>query len=455
MAIPFDAYILAAAMILVAAAPFVLRTRPHEHLTPRAWIAVVYVVVFVFRPLYILHRPEEAHPYIAWEPDFPQIVVTGMAVALAGLLAFWVGYSTRLGRALGSLMPVFRRELSSRRWLEATLGSWVISVAAYALLLRQMGGLGRLLSILYARVAFYEADEMAGPAHSVAQFAGVAASLGLYYHIVKRRTWWAWPLLIVASVLVGTMGGRGAVLIQIWLLAYVLYAFCKPKYRSWKWLASMAAIVAVVATGAVMVRRATKSGSEAVVETLRTLHVEFAGELLNEARGFDYLASAIHATGRDMPRLDGYSYIQVFPIMVPRFVWPFPTETAGVTLRAAIEPGGLGGRPPGAMGEGYMNFGPLGAIVAMFVLGIYGRAVHIYMLRSLGRSPIAPLICAYALVLMPKFLVGVGPLAVRTLVLRLVLVLIAYSWAARMVNAKTKVSSAEGDALSAGCAAAG
>lgn len=455
MAIPSDAYILAAAMVLAAAAPFVLKIRPNEHLTPRAWIAVVYVVVFVFRPLYILHRPEEAHPYIASEPDFPRIVVTGMAVALVGLLAFWIGYSTGLGTSLGRVIPVFRRELSSRRWLEATFGLWFISVAAYAVLLRQMGGLPRLLSILYARAAFYEADEMAGPAHSVAQFAGVAASFGLYYHLVKRRTWWAWPLLLVASVLVGTMGGRGAVLIQIWLLSYVVYAFCKPRYRSWKLLVGMAAVVAVVATGAVMVRRATKLGGEAVIETVRALPADFAEELLNEARGFDYMASAMHATGRDITRLDGYSYIQVLPIMVPRMLWPYPTETAGVTLRAAIEPQGLGGRPPGAMGEGLMNFGQLGAIVAMFALGIYTRAVHTYMLRSLGRSPIAPLLCAYALVLMPKFLVGVGPFAVRTLVLRVVLILIAYAWAAKVANAKAKLSSTEADALSAGCAAAG
>ncbi len=455
MSIPSDAYILAAAMSLAAVAPFVLRTRPNEHLTPRAWVAVVYMVVFVFRPLYILHRPEEAHPYIGSEPDFPQIVITGMSVALVGLLAFWVGYSTRLGRALGQVAPIFRRELSPPRWLEATFALWVISIVAYVVLLRQMGGLPNLLAILYARAAFYEADEMAGPAHSVAQFAGIAASLGLFYHLTMRRAWWAWLSLLVASVLVGTMGGRGAVLIQIWLLAYVVYALCKPRYRSWKWLAGIAVVVAVVATGAVMVRRSTKLGGEAVVETLRTIPSEFAEELLNEARGFDYMASAMHATGADIPRLEGYSYIQVLPIMVPRFLWPFPTETAGVTLRAAIEPQGIGGRPPGAMGEGYMNFGPLGAVVAMFMLGILVRAVHIYMLRSLGRSPIAPLLCAYALVLMPKFLVGVGPFAVRTLVLRVVPVLVAYFWAARTANAESAVGAVGDDRIAPGEAAAG
>ncbi len=454
MLIPSDAYILAVAMFLAAALPFVLRIYPNEHLTPRAWIAVVYVIVYIFRPLYILHHPELAHPYIGSEAEFPRIVVTGMTVALAGILAFWVGHATRLGKALGNVVPVFRRELSPSRWLQATLGLLVISVLAYALLLRQMGGLPNLLAVLYARAAFYEADEMAGPAHSIAQFAGIAASLGLYYHIVMRRTWWAWPLLVFASLLVGTMGGRGAVLIQIWLLAYVLYAFCKPKYRSWKWLAGIAVVVAVVATGAVMVRRATKQGTEAIAQTLRVLPREFAEELLNEARGFDYTASAIWATDRDIRRLEGYSYIQTIPIMVPRAVWPFPTETAGVTLRSAIEPFGIGGRPPGAIGEGYMNFGAVGSVIAMFLLGIWCRAVQIYMTRSLGRSPLAPLLCAYALILMPKFLVGVGPFAVRTLVLRAVPVLIAYFWAARMVTAQSEANSAEGNLLSPGNAVA-
>jgi hypothetical protein len=262
-------------------------------------------------------------------------------------------------------------------------------------------------------------------------------------------------MLLVASVLVGTMGGRGAVLIQIWLLAYVVYAFCRPKYRSWKWLAGIVAVVAVVATGAVMVRRATRRGGEAVVQTLKTVPGEFAAELLNEARGFDYMAAAVYATGRDIRLLEGYSYTQSLPIMVPRAVWPIETETAGVTLCQAIEPGGVGGRPPSAMGEGYMNFGIAGALVAMFLLGIWCRAVQVYMTRALDRSPLAALLCGYALILMPKFLVSVAAFAVRTIVLRLVLVLAAYLWAARTSNVRSEVDSAGPAPLSPGKAAVG
>lgn len=77
------------------------------------------------------------------------------------------------------------------------------------------------------------------------------------------------------------------------------------------------------------------------------------------------------------------------------------------------------------------------------------------MLRSLGRRPIAPLLCPYALVLRPKFLVGVGPFSVRTLALRAVSIRVAYPRVARVPNAKAKLGLGQAGALSVGCAAAG
>jgi hypothetical protein len=191
------------------------------------------------------------------------------------------------------------------------------------------------------------------------------------------------------------------------------------------------------------VRRASRGGGEAVVSSLQELPAEFAEELLDQARGFDYMVAAMRVTGREVARREGYTYIQFFPIMVPRAIWPCQTETAGATLRAAIEPYGMGGRPPGIMGEGYMNFGAVGALAAMFLLGIWCRCIQVYMNRALGHSQVAPLLCGYALILLPKFLVGVGPFAARALLARIVLVLLAYVWSARMANAHHTLGSRE------------
>jgi hypothetical protein len=431
MLIPPEAYALMGAITLLGVAPFILAPTRGTLVSPRFWIVSVYLVAFVVRPLCILLNPEYAHIYIRSQVEFPLLVVGGLWMALGGLGVFWIGYFARAGARLSTLVPQLPQEISPARWRQAVLGCFLIGLACYVIFLRSMGGLKELLAVLYMRAAVYEADETAGPLKELAKLVGVAALLGMHYHIRIKRAWWSWPLLVVSSGIIGTMGGRGAVA-QLWVMTYLLYALVKPRYRSWKFVGALTLGVAVFAAGALSVRRATSRGLEAAVESLHELPTTAVENALDTVPMFDQMVAAMQAAGRDIPYLEGTSYIQLIPVMVPRAIWPMETETVGVTLRKVIEPNGIGGRPSSAMGEGYLNFGLIGALVPMLFLGIWCRLMHAYIVRGENSSALAPLLYTFALFSTINFLVGVGPLAVRAFLFRLFAALVAFGWSARV-----------------------
>ncbi|MBM3474598.1 MAG: oligosaccharide repeat unit polymerase [Armatimonadetes bacterium] len=425
-----DALILIAAIVLLGLAPFILAPRRDVVISPRFWIIGAFLGVFAVRPLYILLDPTKAHPYIGEQAEFPRLVVGGLCMALAGLAAFWIGYFLRGGKRLSELVPLFPQEISPARWRQAVLGCFLLGLAAYLIFLRSMGGLKELLAVLYMRAAVYEADETAGPMKELAKLVGVAALLGMHYHLRIGRARWAWPLLGFSSVLIGTMGGRGAVA-QLWVMTYLLYALARPRYRSWKFLGTLVLVVIVFAAGALGVRRATSRGLGAAVESLRELPSAITENAMDTVPMFDHMVAAMQAAGRDVPYQEGTSYVQLIPVMVPRAIWPMETETAGVTVRKIVEPNGIGGRPPSAMGEGYLNFGAVGALGIMFLLGLWCRLLQCYLVRGADVSAMVPLLYVFALFSTLNFLAGVGPLAIRAFLFRLGAALVAFIWSAR------------------------
>jgi len=433
MLIPPEAYFLAAAITLLAIAPFVLAPRQGTVVSPRFWFVGAFLVVFVVRPLYILHDPSFGHIYLRSQLEFPRLVVGGLVVALAGLTAYWLGYLSPLGRRIGVAVPVLSQDISPARWRQAILGCFLLGLLAYVVFVRSMGGLKELLAILYMRAAVYEAEETAGPLKELSKLVGVAALLAMHYNLRLKRAWWAWLLLVLGSVIIGTLGGRGAVA-QLWVMTYLLYALAKPRYRSWKFLAALVLGVTVFAAAALGARRATKGGLEAAVASVENLPGTITEQVLDTVPMFDQMVAAIQVAGRGIPFREGSSYFELIPVMVPRMIWPIETETVGVSLRKVIEPNGIGGRPSSAMGEGYLNFGFLGALVPMFVLGVWCRFIQTFMVRSEGKSTIAPLLYTFALFGTLSLTTGVGPLALRALLFRLTACFVAFLWSARVTR---------------------
>ena len=432
MLVPPEAYILAATIALVCAGPFVARLARPSVLSPIVWIVLAYTISFVVRPLYILLRPGEAHPYVGHDVAFPQLVVGGLALALAGIVVLWVGFLWRAGEGVSRSIPLWPQEISPARWRQAVLALFLLGVVGWVLLIRQAGGFSALIAMLATRAEFYESDELGGGLKMIARCSGIAAVLGIHHHLTMKRVWWAWPLVIASTLMVGTTGGRGAVIMQIWLVTYALFALHRPRYASWRFVSVLLLGLAFAATAALAARRATARGPGAVLGALREVPGEFSEAAMEEARGFDYLTATLHASGRAIAPQEGATYAPLVLLLVPRFVRPYQPVSAGMLLREVIEPTGIGGRPSTAMGEGYMNFGLAGALAAMFLVGVWCRVVQGYGSRALGRSRIAPVLYAYALAGVPHFMLGVAPLAIRGFAATLLPVLIAFLWSARV-----------------------
>jgi len=367
-------YGLLGAIALLLALPFVARRVGGEVLTPRFWFAAVAVPAMLLRPWYLLHHPEAAHRYLVSYGGVADLMVPGLLCIVVGLIALNVGYLSPAGVAMAQRLPSFNVSLCRRRWQLAILVSAVLGLSAYLFMLHRVGGLGLLLANLAGRQAFYQ-EAGVNLIRLGLHFNDLAVLLAAWYYLKVRRTKWFWAYMVLLTLLNLTTGSRTAVLTP-WLFLYLLVAIDNARWRSWKVLVAVGLVFVVFATAYLAFRRSTRSGVGAELAAV-TAETEALNPLELFA-DFDHLLAIIHLTPRYFAYQEGVTYLHVFALLLPQSVFSWQPRTVGGMLREAIEPLGQGGRPAGAIGEGYLNFGYVGVFGAMLVLGLSLRTLHSY-----------------------------------------------------------------------------
>jgi hypothetical protein len=100
-----------------------------------------------------------------------------------------------------------------------------------------------------------------------------------------------------------------------------------------------------------------------------------------------YFADIIHQTGHTLPFMEGRTISQGFEATVPRFIYP-DKPALDIGNWTAKEYGAIGWHDditnlsPTFMGEFYMNFGIVGVLVGMFLVGVLAVCVDRYLIVS-------------------------------------------------------------------------
>lgn len=192
---------------------------------------------------------------------------------------------------------------------------------------------------------------------------------------------------------------RSEVILTVLQHAVVLTAFRGVKLA---WF-TMAFIAALAFFSIMTTLRYTAQGED------RSVSLNTFEALASSGNGLSLYGTAIitQRVPEYMPYKLGASYLTWVYAPIPRSLWPNkPALGLGREIRSRLISFGtrtVSGRPPGFLGEGYINFGPIGLIVTALVFGcgvrVFWNSVGVYA----GSNPfaavfyvmLAPPICQY------------------------------------------------------------
>ncbi len=413
---------------LLLALPFIGRRVKAEVLAPRLWFAAVAVPSLLLRPLYLALCPRQAHAYLVQYGLVGELMVPALVCVVVGLVGFNAGYLSEAGEWLGARLPALNMSLSTSRWKGAIAACVATGGGAYLLLVGKVGGVGNLVANLAVRSEFY-AEAGVGLIRLALSFNNVGILLASWYYLKVRRSKWFWIYMVAVTGMNITCGSRAGVLIP-WLMFYLLAAIDNVRWRNWKVAAAVGLGVVMFFTSYLAFRRSAGllQEREGIVATV--MKQSEALNPIESFRTFDHLMAAIHLVPGHFAYQEGTTYVHFVALLVPRSVLGWHPRTTGRMLREAIEPLGRGGRPLGAIGEGYLNFGHVGAFAAMLALGLWLRVVHSYGVRHLeSGSVVAPLFYVPVVASIPGFVGGVFSLNFRDLLITLTLLTVAVCFA--------------------------
>lgn len=361
-----------------------------------------YVASYVVRPLVLVVRPDQAAFSAFW--DWRELSSGVFYVAL-GLAAFAVGYHSPVGAYLGALAPRLGPAVKQGRSAVAFFGMISLSLGAYLLHAWLLGGIDVFLDkLFYERSWMYFTYGWLTPFQNLLL---VAIPFGYAYLFSERRlrlTFLLCAFAVVALLLVPM--SRGVFL--TWLFVLVAYRhYTRRRVRLRSLLAA-----SLVALSALVGLQVAREGTLDVVQDVT------AGELMlyvysTTFNGFDSAMMVFNYYERTGDLLWGATFFEalLYP-WIPRALWTTKPFVYGGT--AITEPIGSffsGGTHVTAevLGELYANFGDVGVLAGLFIVGVAGRALYIAcIIRSRG-SKASLLLYGYMLALVPGWLrVGLG-----------------------------------------------
>ena len=327
--------------------------------------------------------------------DALDLLATGLALVLLGVVSFYAGYGARLGAAIGARLPAFSSVWSVGRtrfvWILFTL----IGGGVYLFYVRSAGGL------LYLATNMELRTETSSGMHLYYMAIRLMPIALLFRQIlvIRRPTRWARfsfrvhaAVVCIALALLGSRAWAVEVLAMILIVRHFLDRPVRLK-----------SLFLIGAAGMLLFsmyfeyRNLTHEGiDESEIRSMDFSDVELLYTGVLGGRNFDMmdnLLSIVHYTPVQLAHLEGSSYLHYFVNLVPRRIWEGKPKGVGSILAEQVYGWRFGGAPPGAIGEAYLNYGLLGIFPALFLLGFFGRIVATYG-RSHPHNPFALFVLA-------------------------------------------------------------
>lgn len=388
--------------------PFVTHWREARRLGdvffPLWLVAGRQIAEIVPRLAYVGLHPDDIEARVRAHPSITDMDATilwfGVVYAL-GFIALLLGYSSGLGKAAASRLPLDTRQFTSRRYTIAALGSLALALAIWAFGMHRRGGiLAAVLTMGLKEVTGLQTQLVGGAYYNACLFFFTSAFImAIYAQKDSIRTSTKTLVALVGAVAVlgyWSWGGRFQVFVG-GAIGFLTWHYGVRRFRRFP-----TAMVSVALGASVLFSMVTIAFRGSGVGAAR---------YLDDPSSFarDVLASAPAATKRFSP-LDRYllvvgyftadkvwlgrSYLGLLTAPIPSAWWQdkpggddglylesiasgmdvTPPMPAWKTIKSSW--------PPLTFGIGYMNFWVPGVVAGMFLLGACYRAAYDNMRRN-------------------------------------------------------------------------
>lgn len=316
-------------------------------------------------------------------------IVQSLALSLAGLAFFYIGYGAQLGEAIARRVPLLAPESPNRLLLSTVLLS-SMALANFGYFLIETGGFRAYLTAGYR---LYELEQ--GREYLTVWMPLLSTAVLLFYYTVHQRRSRAWTTLFIAFAIgvsfLFTVVGRRRYLFTM-LLAMLVYRHYAVRRFSLKQsvLLAMIGLTLMSVWGILRAIPTEQILTEQTWVALRGTSPERlfyaftgSGEFSGAGTWIPEIMRSIAAG--ELSYLHGASYLWTPLILIPRLLFPDrpPVLSQWWVNRyhpdIAARGGGMGFF---FLAEAYLNFGVIGVIMFMCLMGVVYRAVYSYLKQS-------------------------------------------------------------------------
>jgi oligosaccharide repeat unit polymerase len=305
-----------------------------------------------------------------------------LVITIASLGAFYVGYYSRLAVVASRALPVYPPRWNRRRVFEVLVVFFLIGSVSYVVFFR--GDFLYLFTHANQRKYFF-----AGRGY-LAWGAGLIYFLFFIYHAFHFQTKTSRLVLVlffVLAVFTYGSGGARAGLISIGITILAMHHYLRKRMGLLKVLVVGSVLSALFFAYGI----ARLDIHKFVARPDRILHADLVMLLSEDIGGFRKMLGIVKGAPAVLDYQHGRTYLSLLLYPVPRSVFPGKPPALGTIYTKAFYPSQFAsGVTQGVtiLGEGYLNFGVCGAILAMVLLGTFCGALYRYLRVNQGNSAV-------------------------------------------------------------------
>lgn len=337
-----------------------------------------------------------------------EAIVTAFAVTVLSTVFFLLGYRSKVAARVSGSLPLVG-PVSVRDLRVVTLAVVMAAVLWFGLFVYSVGGLGSFLRAGYADI--YEIEE--GREYLGFSLTLMPVCVLLIFHLANRARssvlWLVTALAVASSTALLLSGSRRRLLITI-ILSVLIYCHYAIRRIPTKLLLGSALIGGLAVSSLGLLRSippeelATRGTVEFIAEQSPSQLFYTFLEIGEPATDFETFPFIVNEISKGMSFRWGRTYFEAPLILIPRLLYPNRSLTASQWYVGKFFPevaAQLGGRPLFFLGEAYLNFGVLGPLALMFLVGVGCRVAYSFLQRS-NFSPESALIYAAVLAAIPS-----------------------------------------------------
>jgi hypothetical protein len=411
--------LLAVVLVLLLAAPAVYQLIRYGQifvLQPLI-IFTLYVFLGYVCPIPSFVRGSDAFTRLfgaTFYTDLNKSLAWALVVVILGVIGFYLGHGAiRLRPRTPSqfLNPVRPFDWNRERFLTIGAIYTVTGLGLFGVGVVLVGGLQVMLSKLGDRLRLF-----AGLNYFIEaiNLLAVIALIWWVYVLRERRqfrrvSFWVYTVIAVG---LGSLQGNKSTLFIVVLSGTILYHLTYKKIAVVTMAAGAVVVFFLLTLYALYVREYLANGHFATIDPSRlsdtlpqALDAEYGGNFIQ----IQALTLLVDRMPAQLPYQTGKTYLALVTNVVPRVLWPEKLLPSTGVFTLAFRPELWLNQgttvPPGLLGEMYMNFGPAGVFVGMFLCGtLIGLVVDAAERRPDHPRPL--LVYALLTALLPHYLRG-------------------------------------------------